>query len=177
MASGRSRCLPCLPLLSMTAALAHAAADPGGSVPYDAKTHTPVKSTGCGKKPTYPRGKTVAVQGTFSDGYKNTWLVYLPSHYDENTPIPLIVHHHGWGMSMTAEEAGAGITALADQKNFISITPQGPGDNTHNGGPWYSWNAVGTTQSPGPAGPTCTEKANHPGFCYTSCETSEVEGG
>ena len=38
------------------------------------------------------------------------------------------------------------------------------------GGPWYSWNAVGTTQSPGPGGYTCTTKANYPEYCYTSCD-------
>merc|ERR1719440_528576 len=42
-------------------------------------------------------------------------------------------------------------------------------DNSHGGGPWYSWNAVGTTQSPGPAGATCTQAANAPSYCYQSC--------
>ena len=47
--------------------------------------------------------------------------------------------------------------------------PSGGNDNPNKGGPWYSWNVVGTTQSPGPAGYTCTSKANYPTYCYTSC--------
>lgn len=98
-----------------------------------------------------------------------TYLVYMPKEYDSKTPMPLIVHHHGWGLTAKAEEKGAGIAALADKLGVIVVTPQGMGDNTHAGGPWYSWNAVGSTQSPGPGGDTCTSKANHGSYCYTSC--------
>jgi poly(3-hydroxybutyrate) depolymerase len=140
-----------------------------GSRPYDAATHQPLASTGCGKQTKLPRGSSKQMTGTFG-GVEFTWRIHLPKDYDENTPHALIVHHPGWGLSASAEEAGAGISILSDSRHFISVTAQGPGDNTHGGGPWYSWNAVGTTQSPGPAGPTCTEKADHPAFCYTSCE-------
>jgi len=72
-------------------------------------------------------------------------------------------------MSAQGEETGAGITLFAESKGFISVTPQGMNDNSHYGGSWYSWNAVGSTQSPGPAGPTCTSAANAPTYCYNSC--------
>lgn len=50
--------------------------------------------------------------------------------------------------------------------------PQGSGDYHGKGGPWYSWNAAGSTQSPGTEGPTCTEKATS-AHCYTSCGQCE----
>jgi poly(3-hydroxybutyrate) depolymerase len=73
-------------------------------------------------------------------------------------------------MSASSEVKGAGINDWAESKGFISVTPQGMGDNKNSGGPWYSWNAVGTTQSPGPAGATCTSAANYPSYCYNSCQ-------
>merc|ERR1719160_2247822 len=73
-------------------------------------------------------------------------------------------------MNAKTEEKGCGITLYADQNGFISVTPQGMNDNPNYGRPWYSWNCVGTTQSPGPGGPTCTQKANYPSYCYTSCK-------
>lgn len=84
--------------------------------------------------------------------------------------MPLILQHPGWGMTARSEENGAGITGYAESKGFISVTPQGGNDNHHSGGPWYSWNAVGTTQSPGAAGATCTSEANFPSYCYHSCK-------
>ena len=155
---------------------ATASSSAGGSVPYDPSTHKPVGSSGCGKASPYPLGTSVKVTGKYA-GVECTWFAYVPKQYDPSTPTALIVHMHGWGMEATAEEVGAGITALADAKNFISITPQGGGDNSHGGGPWYSWNAVGTTAGTGPGGPTCTEKASHAAFCYDSCQTSPVEAG
>jgi len=83
--------------------------------------------------------------------------------------MPLILQHPGWGMNAKTEESGAGITSWAESKGFISVTPQGMDDNMNYGGPWYSWNAVGTTQSPGAAGATCTAAANSPSYCYSSC--------
>eukprot|EP00746_Dinoflagellata_sp_MGD_P129040 gnl/MRDRNA2_/MRDRNA2_63299_c0_seq2.p1 gnl/MRDRNA2_/MRDRNA2_63299_c0~~gnl/MRDRNA2_/MRDRNA2_63299_c0_seq2.p1 ORF type:complete len:538 (+),score=70.55 gnl/MRDRNA2_/MRDRNA2_63299_c0_seq2:153-1616(+) len=73
-------------------------------------------------------------------------------------------------MKAKTEEQGCGIGLYADEGGFISVTPQGMNDNPSWGGPWYSWNAVGSTQSPGPAGPTCTKAASDPSYCYTSCK-------
>jgi poly(3-hydroxybutyrate) depolymerase len=145
-----------------------------GSVRYDPATHTAVGSKGCGSKSPYALGTTTTAHGMYA-GVSWLYLVRMPKQYDAKTPTPLIIHHHGWGMTAKAEEKGAGIAALADQLNVIVVTPQGEGDNTHSGGPWYSWNAVGTTRSPGPAGATCTSKANHASYCYTSCGSSGKE--
>ena len=37
----------------------------------------------------------------------------------------------------------------------------------------YSWNTVGSTQSPGPGGPTCTPEASAPDYCYNSCSCTD----
>ena len=72
--------------------------------------------------------------------------------------------------------AAMGITDYADEFNYISVTAQGGNDNSNWGGPWYSWNAVGTTQSPGPGGDTCTSKADPSGsYCYNSCSKCKAQ--
>jgi len=139
-----------------------------GSVLYDAATHVPRASAGCGKPSPYRAGVTSVATGTYA-GVKWTYRIYVPKSYSNKEPMPLILQHPGWGMDARSEESGAGITLFAEKRGFISVTPQGGSDNPNWGGPWYSWNAVGTSQSPGPAGPTCTQKANHPDYCYTSC--------
>lgn len=139
-----------------------------GSVLFDAKTHTPFNSPGCGKNSPYTPGKTTVAKGTYG-GVSWTYRVYVPKSYHKNTPMPLILQHPGWGMTAKQEQTGCGITLYAEKKGFISVTPQG-GDDNNNYGSWYSWNAVGSTQSPGPAGPTCTSAASAPSYCYDSCK-------
>ncbi len=139
------------------------------SVKYDASSHVAVGSSGCGSSSPYTLGKTTVATGKYA-GVTWTYRVYMPKAYKSSTPMPLLIHHPGWGMSAASEESGAGISALADQYGFISVTAQGGDDNPNRGGPWYSWNVVGSTQSPGPAGYTCTSKANYPTYCYTSCD-------
>ena len=131
-------------------------------------SHEPLGSAGCGSASPFAPGRTSVARANFKG---SAWLyrVYVPRAYDPSTPLPLIVQHPGWGMSAKDEEEGAGITQLADALGFLSVTAQGQGDNDAWGGPWYSWNAVGTTRSPGPAGPICTQAANSPSYCYTSC--------
>eukprot|EP00440_Ansanella_granifera_P039911 gb/GFBE01043287.1/.p1 GENE.gb/GFBE01043287.1/~~gb/GFBE01043287.1/.p1 ORF type:complete len:577 (+),score=93.70 gb/GFBE01043287.1/:1-1731(+) len=139
---------------------------------YNASNHQPRKSAGCGKKSPYAAGKTTAVTATYA-GTRWHYRIYVPAAYDRNTPLPVILQFPGWGMSAKVEENGAGISALADRLGYISVTPQGKDDNDNWGGPWYSWNAVGSTQSPGPAGPTCTWAANHADYCYSSCKCKD----
>jgi len=136
---------------------------------FDAASHIPGRSAGCGKDSPYRPGKTSVVHGHYA-GKRWLFRVYVPYAYHKHRPMPLLLQFPGWGMSAKNEEAGCGITARADSLGFISVTPQGQQDNDNFGGPWFSWNAVGSTQSPGPAGPTCTEAANIAEYCYTSCE-------
>merc|ERR1712232_985576 len=90
----------------------------------------------------------------------------VPSSYDSKTPVPLVIAHHGWTGSASGEESADGLKSQASKSGFISVYPQGMADNTHSGS-WASWNCVGSTASPGKAGPTCT--SSFPSYCYTSC--------
>jgi poly(3-hydroxybutyrate) depolymerase len=139
-----------------------------GSVLYDPTTHVASPSTGCGKSSPYTVGKSTEVTGTYG-GVKYTWRVYVPSSYSENTPMPLVTQHHGWGMTAKSEESGSGISIYAEQYGYIAVYPQGSDDNPNRGGPWYSWNAVGSTLSPGPNQATCTQQASNKQYCYDSC--------
>jgi len=158
-----------LATLCLAASLSFAVAQPAGSVLYDVETHKPSGSTGCGKASPYKQGKTSVATATYG-GVKRTFRIYVPQKYNKNTPMPIIFQHPGWGMAAVYEEQGAGITLYAESLGFISVTPQGMDDNNNRGGPWFSWNAVGTSQSPGPGGPTCTEAGNYPSYCYNSCQ-------
>jgi len=148
--------------------LCNALASDFGARRYDAESHISGRSKGCGKDSPYTPGKTTVAKGYYA-GVQWQFRVYVPSYYDKNKPMPIILQFPGWTMSAKQEEAGAGITARADELGYISVTPQGKGDNDNWGGPWYSWNAVGTTQSPGPGGPICTQAGNNPSYCYESC--------
>jgi len=156
-------------IFNLTAALSERSSATGtGSLRVDLGSYVGSGSSGCGKTSPYKAGKTSVATGTYA-GVSWTWRVYVPKTYDSNKPYPLIIQHPGWGMNAKSEESGAGITGYADTYGFISVTAQGGNDNPNSGGPWYSWNAAGTTQSPGPGGPTCTSAASAPSYCYTSC--------
>lgn len=139
-------------------------------VKYSAETHTPMKSSGCGKSSPYSPGKTTSTKATYG-GVRYTYRVYVPKAYNKHTAMPLVTQHPGWGMSALAEQKGSGVCDYADTYGYICVVPQGSGDNKHRGGPWYSWNAVGATQSPGPQGATCTNSASTQSYCYSSCGT------
>eukprot|EP00401_Gymnodinium_catenatum_P006284 CAMPEP_0117468618 /NCGR_PEP_ID=MMETSP0784-20121206/6270_1 /TAXON_ID=39447 /ORGANISM="" /LENGTH=539 /DNA_ID=CAMNT_0005262635 /DNA_START=137 /DNA_END=1756 /DNA_ORIENTATION=+ len=139
-----------------------------GSVLYNPATHVPVPSSGCGSSSPYAVGKTTAATGKYK-GVQYKYRVYVPSTYKKHRPMPVVFQLHGWRMTAKSEEAGSGITIYAEKYGYIAVYPQGSGDNAHSGGPWYSWNAVGSTRSPGPKQATCTEPTSNGDYCYTSC--------
>jgi hypothetical protein len=64
---------------------------------------------------------------------------------------------------------------VADEKNFIAVWPQGLDDTVIAGQQAFSWNSVGTVESPGPNGDTCkwVERGVANGYpCHTSCRSS-----
>ena len=68
-----------------------------------------------------------------------------------------------------------GIKAIADEYNFIAVWPNGLDDTVVAGFDAFSWNAVGTVNSPGPLGDTCKwEQQGTPnGYpCHTSCQST-----
>lgn len=139
------------------------------SILHNPETHVPRASSGCGSSSPYSAGQTSTASGTYG-GVKYQYRVYVPKSYNKNTPMPLVTQHHGWGVSASGEEKGSGITTYAEKYGYIAVYPQGSNDNTNSGGPWYSWNAAGTTLSPNPVA-TCTAAAGTNSYCYTSCES------
>jgi len=124
-------------------------------------------STGCGGKSPAPAGTSTAMSGTF-DGTKRTWRVWVPSTYTGDSAVPLIVSTHGWGGSGKGDESSSGLTITGG--DYIAVFPDGYADNSGFGS-WGSWNCVGSTQSPGPDGQTCTSSADPSNaYCYTSCD-------
>lgn len=137
-----------------------------------ATEHVALRSPGCGSPlPSGVKaGGSVSMSGTF-DGVKRTWNLYLPPDYKNTEPAPMVVATHGWGGSGSQEMKSDGLTTVSGAGgNFIAAFPDGYTDNTHSGF-WGSWNVVGSTQSPGPAGQICTPTADPSNAdCYTSCK-------
>lgn len=117
-------------------------------------------------------GKTSAHQQAFG-GQLRSWLLHVPHGYAEGKPIPLVLAMHGWQRNASIYEGDSGLSPMSDKHDFIVAYPNGMGDNTHPGGPWRSWNVAGTTQSPGPEGPTCANFTQTASMCYESCACSE----
>jgi len=128
-------------------------------------------STGCGSNP-ISSGKKY-----FSDQNKQReYFINVPSGYDKNTPTPVVVLFHGWGYSGKEWYSGGGwgaqsATPTSNKNGFILISPTGLTDsslsgNCDNGGGYCSWNAAGTSGSPGPMGATCDPKRQKTDYCY-----------
>ena len=79
------------------------------------------------------------------DGHNH--VLTLPQDYDYETPVPLILYMHGWGGDASEGDAFA---STARKKGIATAALEG-------GGPagWQSWNAGGSSSSPGPRGATC----------------------
>ncbi len=123
-------------------------------------------SGGCGGTSPAKAGTTTVMSGSF-DGTTRTWRVYVPSGYSSSSPVPLVVSTHGWGGSGSQDQSSSGLTTTGG--NYIAVFPDGYADNSRSGS-WGSWNCVGSTQSPGPDGQTCTSSADPSNaYCYTSC--------
>jgi len=61
-----------------------------------------------------------------------TYLVHVPPSYTGATPVPLVVDHHGFTSTATAQSLISGFKALSDTAGFIVVHPQGIGN---------AWNA------------------------------------
>ena len=130
------------------------------------------KSSGCGKSTSLKPGTTNSMSGTYG-GVRRSWLVYLPKNYSPSKAYSLIVSTHGWGGDGAEDEDDSGLSitsANLGSNGFIVVYPDGRDDNTSRGGPWGSWNCVGSTQGTSSKGATCQNWADSKGsYCYKSC--------
>jgi polyhydroxybutyrate depolymerase len=136
-----------------------------------AATATAAPLNGCGSAPMSNGKHSFTNQGRTRD-----YWVHVPKGYDRSKPTPVVVLFHGWGYSGAEWVNGGGYGSVsaaptADKENFILIAPTGLtdsryGGNCDKGGGYCSWNAAGTSQSPGPDGPTCNDKKQTTDTCY-----------
>jgi polyhydroxybutyrate depolymerase len=72
------------------------------------------------------------------DGIERSYLLHIPPHYDNRTPMPLVVVlHGGLGTSENVEKT-TGFSEKADKEGFLVVYPQGVGrtwNSGHVGGP------------------------------------------
>lgn len=156
----------------MTVALALALLCPAIAAVAARGGSAPRGSSGCSRAlpaGIYPGAGSVP-QSRIFDGVQRSWRVLVPGSYSPTKPVPLVLSIHGWGGTGLEDEHDGGLGLMAEKHGFIALFPDGLSDNDNFGGPWGGWNVVGTTQSPGPAGPTCAAWADAPTYCYQSCK-------
>ena len=119
-------------------------------------------SVGCGTTPPASPGETAELSIT-DQGTQRTFYLHVPAGYDSSRPTAIILAFHGWnGNGLQLLE---GMTPQSDHSNFVVVAPNGLAENL-----LPSWNGGGTTQPPGPRGPTCDVKfLGSTRYCYTSC--------
>lgn len=85
------------------------------------------------KKP-YCKGEGEILSKTIDiDGVKRDYYLYKPAN-NANSPLPLVIAcHGGGGNAKRMDRATGGISALADQKGFIVVYPQGLGKRWNDG--------------------------------------------
>ena len=97
-----------------------------------------------------------------------SYRIHVPTTYDQDAPIMLVMDFHGYYQTEFDEERLSGLVAGSDDDNYIVIFPHGGGDS----GEVQSWNAVGTTgQETKAFGKTCNTDRGTWGYydCYNSC--------
>lgn len=82
-----------------------------------------------------------------------------------------MLNFHGWKSDGHWQMSNVNGNQIANESGFIHVYPDGMGDNPSStlDDEWRSWNAVGSTLSPGPVGPTCNGDHSGDGLCYSSC--------
>jgi polyhydroxybutyrate depolymerase len=114
-------------------------------------------SEGCGLAPALPSGQSGLVDITVGD-LDRTYLMHLPSAYDPDEPVSLLLSFHGYTGTAEGMEESTMMSSHADQNNYIVVYPQAMGF-TSDGALITSWNDLSCNASPGPEGPICTEDA------------------
>ncbi|MDC3132819.1 prolyl oligopeptidase family serine peptidase [Flavobacteriaceae bacterium] len=73
------------------------------------------------------------------NGLPRTYLIYIPTNYDENSPVPLVFNFHGYGSNAIEQFNYSGLETVAQREGFILVMPQGElfqGTSHWNVGGW-----------------------------------------
>jgi len=68
-----------------------------------------------------------------SGGIPRSYVLYVPSTYKSNRPMPLVFNFHGLGSTGLAQFGYSELSTLAEKFKFILVSPNGLG-NSWNGG-------------------------------------------
>jgi polyhydroxybutyrate depolymerase len=60
-------------------------------------------------------------------GLQRSYILHIPARYDDSQPIPLVFDFHGGGGNAESQMHVSGFNALADEKTFIVVYPNGSG--------------------------------------------------
>jgi len=85
----------------------------------------------CGDMPGTLRGKST--HEILASGETRSFVYYAPTDLDEDTPVPLVIVAHGFGMSADQMFEITEYAALADRERFVVVFPNG---QEKNGPPW-----------------------------------------
>jgi len=91
--------------------------------------------------PPDPPAGTVS-QSLEADGRTRTYLLHLPPRYDGHSSLPLVLVLHGGGQGPESAERMSGMSAKADQENFMAVYPSGTG-RLNKMPTWNSGNCCG----------------------------------
>ena len=73
--------------------------------------------------------------GAFThNGSTRTFIIYVPSTYNPNTPVPLVLVLHGLTMSGNSIMSVTGFNTLAETNHFIAVYPDGLNNDWNFGG-------------------------------------------
>jgi polyhydroxybutyrate depolymerase len=61
------------------------------------------------------------------NGFRRSYRLHVPVHYDPATPLPLVVVIHGAFETAKSMEKQTGFSQLADRENFLALYPNGIG--------------------------------------------------
>jgi poly(3-hydroxybutyrate) depolymerase len=121
MSSGGGGAAPMMSTMSGTGAMP-VAGGAGASGMMTADDPSPMPSPGC-MGGSLKAGRTMgSIQ---SSGGNRTFIQYIPTKYDGNTPVPLVVDLHPYSVGASYSEMSSGFRQLADSENYMYIAPQG----------------------------------------------------
>ncbi len=127
------------------------------------------QQTSCDAAPGVP-GSDVSLS-MFWDNEVRTYTLHLPTNYDCQTPLPIVLGVHGsYGSGGDFENNTAGMFDHLNENNYIGIFPDGM---TMDGDSLTSFNDLGSRNDYGPDGATCNSNAFSYG-AYSNCGANET---
>lgn len=79
------------------------------------------------------------------DGWHREWFIYVPSDYEYEQELPLVIFYHGTGQSGLLAQRQGDWWKVAEEKKFIAVCPSASLENVRAAGkiPQMSWNVEG----------------------------------